>query len=397
MSDAGSPYSSEQWQSNFGNSETPLVIDENASSIGMFSLFHDSWNAFPTFALLDHTMTVRAKPWTLDNNSNSNSCDGTNTTINGWSGGSTSDFIQQLVDECGTLCEGCSGPDSDGDGTPDECDSCANLSGDVNDDTVIDVLDIVTVVNMILSGGNSSDYTDCEMQDADMTGDGNINILDVIQIINVVLGDLNKQDCSDVSGYVDTKYDIKGDDLYLTFTSKSSFTGLELDFLTDSKLEIVKTDNPGFAMDYNKHDGVEHCVVYSLNNDSFKNNTLNLVIKDGALLDIEAMNIVAGNAAGCEISDRWLMAEVHNFNISNIYPNPFNPVTQIDYDVNLAGQVRLSIYNVLGQEVAVLHDGFSSEGSYSINWDANALSSGVYYVRMLMNGQMETKKAILLK
>ena len=91
------------------------------------------------------------------------------------------------------------------------------------------------------------------------------------------------------------------------------------------------------------------------------------------------------------------MAEIHNFNISNIYPNPFNPVTQIDYDVNLAGQVRLSIYNVLGQEVAVLHDGYSSEGSYSINWDANALSSGVYYVRMLMNGQMETKKAILLK
>ena len=72
LTDAGQPYSPEQWQSNFGNSNMPLVIDENQSSTGMFSLFHDSWNAFPTFAILDHTLTVRAKPWTLDSNSNSN-------------------------------------------------------------------------------------------------------------------------------------------------------------------------------------------------------------------------------------------------------------------------------------------------------------------------------------
>ncbi len=105
LTDAGQPYSTEEWQSNFGSPDAPLVVDENASSVGMFSLFHDSWNAFPTFALLDHTMTVRAKPWTLSSNSNTSSCDGSNTTIDGWSGGNTSNFLQQLVDECGSLCE----------------------------------------------------------------------------------------------------------------------------------------------------------------------------------------------------------------------------------------------------------------------------------------------------
>ena len=70
----------------------PLILDENQSSTGMFTLLHDSWNAFPTFALIDHTMTVRAKPWTLENNSNTSSCDGTNNTISGWSGGSTENF-----------------------------------------------------------------------------------------------------------------------------------------------------------------------------------------------------------------------------------------------------------------------------------------------------------------
>ena len=187
LSDAGSPYSCESWQSSFGNSDAPLVLDENQSGTGFFSLFHDSWNAFPTFVLIDHTMTVRAKPWTLDSNSNTSSCDGTNNTINGWSGGDTNDFIQQLVDECGVLCEPCSGTeDSDGDGISDDCDNCHNLAGDINDDLIVDVLDIVLTVNMILSPGNSSE---CELTDADTTSDGIVNILDVIQIINIVLGD----------------------------------------------------------------------------------------------------------------------------------------------------------------------------------------------------------------
>ena len=52
---------------------------------------------FSAYVLIDHTMTVRAKPWTLDSNSNSNNCDGSNNTIDGWSGGDTNDFLQQLV------------------------------------------------------------------------------------------------------------------------------------------------------------------------------------------------------------------------------------------------------------------------------------------------------------
>ena len=60
------------------------------------------------------------------------------------------------------------------------------MPGDVNDDFVIDVLDIVLSVNMILS---VSDSTDCQRTDADIDGNTIINILDVIQIINFVIGD----------------------------------------------------------------------------------------------------------------------------------------------------------------------------------------------------------------
>ena len=73
----------------------------------MFTWLHDSWNAFPTYAILDHTMTVRAKPWPYSSNGNSNSCDGTNDTIDNWNGGDANDFIAQLIEECGNLCEPC--------------------------------------------------------------------------------------------------------------------------------------------------------------------------------------------------------------------------------------------------------------------------------------------------
>ena len=190
LSDPGQPYSCESWQSSFGNSDAPLVIDENQSSTGMFSMLHDSWNAFPTFAIIDHTMTVRVKPWTLDSNSNTNACDGSNATIDGFSGGDTDDFLLQLIEECGSLCEPCSGTiDSDGDGIADECDDCNNMSGDTNDDMVVDILDIVSVVNIILNGGiNSPNYTECELTDANYNGDSLINVLDIIQRINVILG-----------------------------------------------------------------------------------------------------------------------------------------------------------------------------------------------------------------
>ena len=360
----------------------------------MFSLFHDSWNAFPTFALLDHTMTVRAKPWTLDSNTNTSSCDGTNTTISGWSGGNTSDFLQQLVDECGSLCEECSGTiDSDGDGIADECDDCNNMAGDLNDDMIVDILDIVSTVNMVLTGGiNSPDFTDCEKSDADMTGDGTINILDIIQIINAVLGNTNQFVSS--GSYVDVTSEVQGNDLYLTFTSDNA-VGLELRMLGGiSDINLMDNTN-SFVLSKNMEDINKVALIYSMQNKTF-NNSLTVQIVDGANLNTDSdISIIAGDVIGDKMSVRWL--DGRNFSITNLYPNPFNPVTQIDYSVDQAGDLRLSVYNILGQEVAVLHSGYQTEGDYQAVWNAGSLASGVYYINMMMHGQVETKKAVLIK
>jgi hypothetical protein len=117
------------------------------------------------------------------------------------------------------------------------------LSGDTNDDMTIDILDIVTVVNMILTGGiNSPDFTDCEKSDGDFDSNGTINILDVIQIINVVLGNARMVV---EEGYLDATYDIINDDLVITLSSETSISGVEMSFYSDNLMDISINDNNG--------------------------------------------------------------------------------------------------------------------------------------------------------
>jgi len=79
------------------------------------------------------------------------------------------------------------------------------------------------------------------------------------------------------------------------------------------------------------------------------------------------------------------------------YPNPFNPITQIKYSIPGNDYMSLKIYNLLGEEVAVLFEGYQQAGSYEVSFDGSSLSSGVYLYRLSSNNFVETKKLILLK
>ena len=85
------------------------------------------------------------------------------------------------------------------------------------------------------------------------------------------------------------------------------------------------------------------------------------------------------------------------FTLLQNYPNPFNPVTTIRYHLPLSGDVNLSIYNILGQKVATLISENQVAGSYNMQWDATAYSSGVYFYVMQAAGTVQTRKLMLLK
>jgi mannosyl-glycoprotein endo-beta-N-acetylglucosaminidase len=80
------------------------------------------------------------------------------------------------------------------------------------------------------------------------------------------------------------------------------------------------------------------------------------------------------------------------------YPNPFNPTTSIRYEINSTQLVELTVYNVLGKEVAALVNREQNPGTYSVTFDASSLSSGVYfYVLKAGSDFVQTRKMILLK
>jgi hypothetical protein len=79
------------------------------------------------------------------------------------------------------------------------------------------------------------------------------------------------------------------------------------------------------------------------------------------------------------------------------YPNPFNPSTTISYGVPEAMQVRLTVFNTLGEEVARPVDGINEAGMHTVSFDAARVASGILYYRLQAGGYNETRRMVILR
>ncbi|HSH64515.1 MAG TPA: T9SS type A sorting domain-containing protein, partial [Bacteroidia bacterium] len=99
----------------------------------------------------------------------------------------------------------------------------------------------------------------------------------------------------------------------------------------------------------------------------------------------------------------WKQGQTHEINeitsyaLNSNYPNPFNPTTTITYQIPKDGYVNLTIYNSLGEVVKILVNEFQSKSSYSVEFNASNLPSGVYLYRLQTNDFSEVNKMILAK
>ncbi|MBC8256291.1 MAG: T9SS type A sorting domain-containing protein [Candidatus Marinimicrobia bacterium] len=83
--------------------------------------------------------------------------------------------------------------------------------------------------------------------------------------------------------------------------------------------------------------------------------------------------------------------------INNLYPNPFNPVLNIDFDINQAGWVKVHIADIKGSLVKTVYEGYEGVGKHQIRWNSETLPSGTYFVTLESDYSSLTKKVVLLK
>jgi hypothetical protein len=106
------------------------------------------------------------------------------------------------------------------------------------------------------------------------------------------------------------------------------------------------------------------------------------------------------NGLDVELIDSEILPDA--FELRQNYPNPSNPSTTIDFAIPRGDRVTLTVYNVLGQLIAVLAEQYLSAGTYRVTWDGrdragNELASGVYLYRLQAGSHSEIKKMLFLK
>ena len=394
LGDLNQPYTCTQW-GNMGIPNIPMIAHDAQNHI--FSWFNTG-SAIPSTVFIDHEMRV-------DYMSNQVSYTQAN------------NIIQSMLDNC-TMCgnpdydndfvlndeDNCPNDynpdqeDEDMDNIGDICDDCHNLAGDPTDDNFLTVSDILLVVQIISSGGFDSDiHNDCEKADANFNGDSLINVLDIVQIINVILGNTVSNDSGlNLESIVNIDFDQSNDNLELIFTSESNISGIQINSnFKNSNAKLIGNFDKEFITNENI------ILSYSSQNIPFINETK--IIIENNNIDIEDLNIVVSDENGnsmhlvrSENGDIYSNGNI-KFNLGNTYPNPFNPSTEINYSLPMDGNISLNAYNIQGQQVADIFNGFQFQGNHSIIWDASQFTSGIYFIKLVSDHHSATTQTILMK
>jgi hypothetical protein len=162
---------------------------------------------------------------------------------------------------------------------------------------------------------------------------------------------------------------------------------------------------PGsYTFDVVRHDGGEVLGTYMIDLSSYADQVVTMLLsgfldpsanQNGPAMSLEVLE------TGVQVVDVEPATETGNLpertSLGQNYPNPFNPKTTIVYEVHSRQSVRLSVYDLLGREVATLVNETKAPGTYEVSWDATGQSSGIYFYRLIAGSFVETKKLVLVR
>ena len=242
-------------------------------------------------------------------------------------------------------------------------------NGDANEDGDVNVLDVVGVVQAILGNGALTDSGACN---ADFNSDGDLNVLDVVSIVQSILGN-RATSASNV--------EIIKSSAGVSFVADGYVGAIQMTIDHGDDFSIEMTDKAMVA-DYNTEGNSTTLMVVNPESDE-------LFIADGNYT-IETV-VAAANGEYIDISIPT------TFSVSNAYPNPFNPTTSLNINLDAASYVSVKVFNVMGQLVDVITEGQMTEGTHAISWDASTVSSGVYFINTEVSSSLSSQKVMLVK
>jgi len=251
---------------------------------------------------------------------------------------------------------------------------CVSL-GDLNGDGGWNVLDIVTLANCVLAENCADLENGCA---GDLNGDGGWNVLDIVTLANCILA----ENCG---GRIDDASDaslIKKDNM-LSIEANGFIGGVQMTLSHGSDFTIEMTDRALLA-DYLTTGNETRLLVISPETEELFSFTG----------DFEITEIIVANSQD-EVSVNLPLAA--SFNLSDAFPNPFNPVTTMTLTMPVSGEMTVEVYNLLGQVVATLASGYMEASTYTLTWDASDASSGVYFIQADAEGFTKTQKLMLVK
>ena len=260
--------------------------------------------------------------------------------------------------------------------------------GDADFDSDTDINDVLTVVDFVLE----EDYpTEDELRNVDINMDGYINIADIIMMVDIIFGTTTARlvdfDPNEVA-YIDLKSDYSSSTLNLEIDYNGPIRGMEFELNYNSELVDIQTpylvDTQGNVMiSSNKiAEGTKKVIVTDMQGGTIKpvgEVYLSIPVAfRGSIYDVGQVEIDNINVAGfagdlIDYVSRTAISEVKlipsDFSLQQNFPNPFNPSTEIRFDLPEEGQVELSVFNMQGQKVRTLESGKMTPGYHAIIWN----------------------------
>ena len=258
---------------------------------------------------------------------------------------------------------------------------CSAGDGNVNGAGDINVTDIVAMVGWILGcEGDNDCFTAEQVCRGDLTGDGLVNIIDVTALINIILADRVSYDDATSANIVLSSNTI-------AINSDGHVAGVQMTLSHGSNFSLDLVDS--YVSEYRTVGNRTTLILATIDN------SLEEIATYKGSFEVES--IILCNSSN-EISDVNII-NVNSIEVKLAGPNPFNPSTSLNIVVAQDGYVSVNVYNLVGQKVATLLDGYMNTNlnGYPVNFNGSNLASGVYLVRAETAGNVSTQKLMLLK